>query len=73
MMNPQITHIPCDLDQQRKRIEAKRWSVARAVERSRGRRSLWDRIRRRSPVSRDVVAADLRTCEGEDVFHGLKF
>jgi hypothetical protein len=73
MMNPQITHVPCDLDQQRKRIEAKRWSVARAVERSRGRRTLWDRLLRRRPEPRDVVAEDLRTREGEDVFHGLKF
>ena len=72
-MNPQITHIPCDLDQQRDRLQAKRWSVARAVERARGRRSLWDRVMRRAPVGRDLSAADLRTCDGEDVFRGLKF
>lgn len=72
-MNPQITHIPCDLDQQRDRMQAKRWSVARAVERARGRRSLWDRFMRRAPVGRDLSAEDLRTCDGEDVFRGLKF
>jgi hypothetical protein len=72
-MTPQITHIPCDLDQQRDRARAKRWSVARAVERAHGRRSLWDRVVGRSRIGRDLSAEDLRTCEGEDVFHGLKF
>jgi hypothetical protein len=72
-MNPQITHVPCDLDQQRDRLQARRWSVARAVERARGRRSLWDRVMRRSPLGRDLSAEDLRTCDGEDVFHGLRF
>jgi hypothetical protein len=73
VMSPQITHIPCDLEQQQKRRDAKRWSVARAIERSRGKRSIWERLVRRTTVGRVIAPEDLRACDGEDVFHGLKF
>lgn len=73
MLSPQITHVPCDLNQQQQRRDARAWSVARAIERARGKRSLWDRVLRRTPVPRDVGAEDLRHCDGEDVFHSLRF
>lgn len=73
MMNPQITHMPCDLNQQQKRRDAAKWSVARAIERKRGKRTLLDRVLGRTYPDRDVTAEDLRHCDGEDVFHGLQF
>jgi hypothetical protein len=72
-MNPQITHAPCDLNQQQKRRDAARWAVARAIERKRGKRSLLDRLLGRTYADRDVTAEDLRARDGEDVFHGLRF
>jgi hypothetical protein len=72
-MNPQITHAPCDLNQQQKRRDAARWSVARAIERKRGKRSLLDRLLGRTYADRDVTAEDLRHRDAEDVFHGLRF
>ena len=72
-MNPQITHAPCDLNQQQKRRDAAKWSVARAIERKRGKRSLLDRLLGRTYADRDVTAEDLRARDGEDVFHGLRF
>jgi hypothetical protein len=72
-MNPQITHMPCDLNQQQKRRDAAKWSIARSIERSRGKRTLLDRVLRRTHAARDVTAEDLRHREGEDVFHGLQF
>jgi hypothetical protein len=72
-MNPQITHMPCDLNQQQKRRDAAKWSVARSIERSRGKRTLLDRVLGRTHAARDVTAEDLRHRDGEDVFHGLQF
>jgi hypothetical protein len=73
-MHPQITHMPCDLNQQQKRRDAQKARVARAIEHRRGKRSLLDRLLGRVPLYRDVTAEDLRLCEtGEDVFHGLQF
>jgi len=70
---PNITHMPCDLDQQRKRADARRDSVARAVAWRNGRRSLLDRLlRRRAPLG-ELSAEDLRNCDGEDVFHGFRY
>ncbi|HZD78837.1 MAG TPA: hypothetical protein VE646_02195 [Actinomycetota bacterium] len=73
MIGPQITHVPCDLNQQRKRQEARRDSVARAVARRLGRRSLWDRVLRRQPRRPELTAEDLRLPEGEDVHHSLLY
>ncbi len=73
-MHPQITHMPCDLNQQQKRRDAQKARVALAVERRRGKRSLLERVLRRTSLTREVTAEDLRLCEsGEDVFHGLQF
>ena len=72
MIPPNVTHAPCDLNQQRKRAEAQRESIARAVAWRRGRRSVLDRLLRRAPVL-DVNAEALRHGDGEDVFHSLRF
>jgi hypothetical protein len=73
MMSPQITHMPCDLNQQQKRHDARKDSVARAVGRRLGRRSLLDRLLRRTPIRPDLGTEDLRHGEAEDVFHGFRF
>ncbi len=73
MIQPAVTHLPCDLNQQRGRAEARRDSVARAVAWRNGHRSLLDRLlRRRAPLG-DVTAEDLRRPTGEDVFHAFRF
>jgi hypothetical protein len=69
---PSVTHAPCDLNQQRKRAEARRASVARAVAWRCGRRSLLERLLRRRAPSLELSADDLRPCEGEDVAHALR-
>ncbi|MGZ5291886.1 MAG: hypothetical protein ACXWDS_03895 [Actinomycetota bacterium] len=72
VIQPNITHPPCDLDQQRKRHEARRDSVARAVAWRGGRRSVLDRVLRlRAPVG-ELSAEDLRHGESEDVYHSLR-
>lgn len=70
MIQPNVTHAPCDLDQQRKRREARRDSIARAVAWRNGRGSRW-LFGRRAPLG-EPVAEDLRHHEGEDVFHALR-
>lgn len=72
MIQPNITHMPCDLDQQRKRRDARRDTVARAVAWRNGRRPLLDRLlRRRAPVG-ELAAEDLRHGDAEDVYHGFR-
>ena len=72
MIQPNITHLPCDLNQQQKRADARKDSVARAIQWRLGRRSLLDRLLRRRPPVVDVNAEALRHCEGEDVFHSFR-
>ena len=72
MIQPNITHLPCDLNQQQKRADARKDSVARAILWQRGSRSWLDRwLRRRTPAI-DVNAESLRHCDGEDVFHAFR-
>ncbi|MGA9160548.1 MAG: hypothetical protein WB297_06745 [Actinomycetota bacterium] len=72
MMQPNITHMPCDLNQQQKRFDARKDSLARAVAYRMGKRSLLDRLlHRRTPLS-ELSAADLQPCETEDAFHGFQ-
>ena len=73
MISPQITHLPCDLNQQQKRADARKDSVARAVGRLSGRRSIADRLLRRGDADVELSAEDLRHCDGEDVFHSFRF
>ncbi len=72
MIGPQITHMPCDLNQQKKRAEARKDSIARAVARANGRRPLLDRLLRREPKPSDLTAEDLRNTESEDVGHAFR-
>lgn len=72
MIPPNVTHVPCDLDQQRKRREARRDSVARAVAWRYGRRSLLDRLLGlRAPIG-ELTAEDLRHGDAEDALHALR-
>lgn len=72
MFQPNITHLPCDLDQQRKRADARRDSLARAVAWRSGRRPWLDRLLRRGEPAIDLSAHDLLRCgPEEDVFHSF--
>ena len=73
MMQPNITHMPCDLNQQQKRHDARKDSLARAVAWRNGKRSLLDRLLRRGRPGYELSAADLRPCGTEDAFHGLQY
>ena len=72
MMQPNITHMPCDLNQQQKRHDARKDSLARAVAYRMGKRSLLDRLLHRGRPHSELSAADLRPCEVEDAFHGFQ-
>lgn len=72
MIQPNITHLPCDLNQQQKRLDARKDSVARAVAWRLGRRSWLDRLLRRGSPGIDLSAEDLRAGAGEDVFHSFR-
>ena len=71
MIQPNITHLPCDLDQQRKRQDAFKDSVARAVAWRLGKRSFLDRVLRRSSPDVELSAERLRRRDGEDVYHAF--
>ena len=73
-MGPVVSHLPCDLNQQKKRHDARVDKVSRAVARRNGHRSLLDRILGRAPRPTELSAEDLRDCESaEDVFHSFRF
>lgn len=72
MIQPNITHLPCDLNQQQKRLDARTDSVARAVAWRLGKRSWLDRLLRRGAPEIDLSAHDLRRPDGEDVFHSFR-
>ncbi len=73
MIQPNITHLPCDLNQQRKRDDARRDSLARAVQWRRRERTASDRPfrwRRRRPRL-ELTADATAHAAGEDVFHAF--
>jgi hypothetical protein len=72
VITPVVGHTTCDLDQQRRLIEARREGVARraAARRKYRRRSVVLRRGIRSP--RGHAAPDLAT-RGEDVWRALRF
>jgi thioredoxin reductase len=72
MMQPNITHVPCDLNQQQKRHDARKDSLARAVAWRMGKRSWLDRLLRRATPRLELSAEDLRPRETEDAFHGFQ-
>lgn len=61
MLSPVVSHVPCDLDLQRRIREARVESTLRAVLR-----------RRRGRGGPQPSAVDLRPA-GEDVWHSLRF
>jgi len=72
MFQPNITHLPCDLNQQQKRADARKDSLARAVAWRMGERSWLDRLLHRGAPATDLSAHDLRGCgPEEDVFHSF--
>jgi hypothetical protein len=73
VIQPNITHMPCDLNQQRKRAEARRERVARVVAWRNGRRSLLDRVLHRGAPVRDLTAEDRVHGDAEDVYHSFRF
>ena len=72
MMQPNITHMPCDLNQQQKRHDARKDSLARAVAWRMGKRSWLDRLLRRGAPGLELSAEDLLPAETEDAFHGFQ-
>jgi len=73
-VGPVVNHVPCDLNQQRKRLDARMDKVSRALARAKGRRSLFQRILGRTPHATELSAGELRDAEpAEDVFHSLRF
>jgi hypothetical protein len=73
-VGPVVNHVPCDLNQQRKRHDARMDKVSRALARAKGRRSLFERILGRTPHATELSADELREAEpAEDVFHSLRF
>jgi hypothetical protein len=73
VIQPNVTHAPCDLNQQRTRAQARKARVARAVAWRSGRRSLLERLLRRRGPALDLTAEDLRPSPSEDVNHSLLF
>ena len=72
MFQPNITHLPCDLNQQQKRSDARKDSLARAVAWRMGKRSWLDRLLRRDEPGEELSAEDLRRCGPEEnVFHSF--
>ena len=69
MLTPVIGHPTCDLDRQRRLIESRRASLARALA---SRPGLLARLFGRADRPRSNFAADLRT-GSEDVWHALRF
>ena len=71
MIQPNITHLPCDLNQQQKRLDARKDSAARAVAWRLGKRSPLDRLLRRGAPVLELSAETLCRGEGEDVYHAF--
>jgi hypothetical protein len=72
VITPVVGHTTCDLDQQRRVIEARRQGAARqaAAARRKGRRSVFGRPGGRTP--RGHSDPDLAT-RGEDVWRALRY
>ena len=72
MFQPNITHLPCDLNQQQNRSEARTDSLARAVAWRLGKRCWVDRLLCRGAPGIELSAEDLHRCgPEEDVYHSF--
>ena len=75
MIPPNVTHAPCDLDQQRRRHEARKASLARAVAIRNGHLSPLDRFLRllgRPARTWELTAEHAQPSIAEDVLHSLR-
>jgi hypothetical protein len=78
MLSPVVSHVPCDLDQQRRIQDARRANLARRIAQGSGR-GRWPFSRRRGrPGENGTRPADPLPAEhlrpvGEDVWHSLRF
>jgi hypothetical protein len=71
-LSPVIGHPTCDLERQRRVLEARRDAAALQVARRTGRRTILDRLLRRpARPSRELDAAAL-TMPAEDIWHSLR-
>jgi hypothetical protein len=71
VIQPNITHLPCDLNQQRKRDDARKDSLARAVQWRRRERTAPGRLFRRRRPRLELTADATVHADGEDVFHAF--
>jgi len=72
--DPVIGHPTCDLDLQRRIRQTRRDMVASAVGRGKVKRSLLDRLLRRTPADPPVhMDADALRDRGDDVWKSLRF
>jgi hypothetical protein len=73
-LSPVIGHPTCDLERQRRVLEARRDAAALQVGRLAGRRTLVDRVLRRParPSTHELDASALSP-RAEDVWHSLRF
>jgi hypothetical protein len=72
-LSPVIGHPTCDLERQRRVLEARRDAAALQVARTSGRRTLLDRVLGRpARPPRELDAAAL-AMPAEDVWHSLRF
>jgi hypothetical protein len=72
VIQPNITHLPCDLNQQQKRAEARKDSLARAVRARSGERTWLDRLLRRDRPTTALDGDAFSRSRGEDVFHAFR-
>jgi hypothetical protein len=72
-LSPVIGHPTCDLERQRRVLEARRDAVALGVARRSGRRTLLDRLLRRPARSAPELDASAPSPGVEDVWHSLRF
>jgi hypothetical protein len=71
VIQPNITHLPCDLNQQKKRDDARRDSLARAVQWRRRKRTPLERLFRRRRPTLELTADASARGVGEDVFQAF--
>ena len=72
--DPVIGHPTCDLDLQRRIRQTRRDMVAKAVGRGKAKRSLLDRLLRRTSTIPSVhMDADALRDHGDDVWKSLRF
>jgi len=72
-LSPVIGHPTCDLERQRRVLEARRGAAALQVSRRAGRRTLLDVLLRRPPRPAKDLDVSALSMPAEDVWHSLRF